>query len=141
MNSADPKYYYGIWFIGDGRSDWMASLFKNDGRWVLEYRFRYYDPNDPNNDAHSGKDKKSWCRAEGKDDSDETAEKLADGINKVLRPVMEFRYLSKMDFVDMHCRNDEPRFIEQLSSRKWAHMKKVTKEEFEKLVKEGRVKP
>lgn len=51
-----------IWFLGGGAPrDWMACLSRlPDDRLKLTYRIRYYDSQDPGNDAFSGKDKKKW---------------------------------------------------------------------------------
>lgn len=50
-----------IYFLSGHDQDWMAGINRApDGTLTLNYRFRYYDPADPGNDAHSGKDRKSW---------------------------------------------------------------------------------
>lgn len=53
-----------VWFLcGGAPRDWLACLEKrDDGHVLLTYRIRYYDKEDPGNDPHSGKDKKSWCQ-------------------------------------------------------------------------------
>ena len=52
----------GLWYFQvNETTDWLAHLFKiDDGAFKLETRFRYYDPDDPGNDAFSIKDRKSW---------------------------------------------------------------------------------
>lgn len=50
-----------IYFLSGRNQDWMAGVNTNpDGSISLRYRFRYYDPFEPDNDAHSGKDRKHW---------------------------------------------------------------------------------
>jgi hypothetical protein len=51
----------GLWYIQTTEmQDFLAALMKDGEGFRCEYRFRYYDPEDPGNDAHSGKDTKSW---------------------------------------------------------------------------------
>lgn len=56
-----------IYFASGDNCDWMAGVNELPNGCVnVCYRFRYYDPADPGNDAWSGKDKRSWFGAEGK---------------------------------------------------------------------------
>lgn len=52
----------GMWFIPlNNMSDFLGGLEqKGPALFVFTYRFRYYDPDEPNNDPFSGKDLKSW---------------------------------------------------------------------------------
>lgn len=50
-----------IYFLSGHNQDWMAGINQQtDGSCDLHYRFRIYDKDDPDNDAHSGKDRKRW---------------------------------------------------------------------------------
>lgn len=135
----EPVYHHAIWFVGNKRGDWMGKLVKQDGKWLFEYRFRYYDPADPQNDAWSGKDTKSWYAFQSKDDSDEQRDRLLYLLEHGLIPMLEARYGNKVDVVDLQCRNDEQKFFDAITSRPWCHAKEVTPEEFEAMKQEGRV--
>lgn len=50
-----------IYFLSGHDQDWMAGINQlPDGTIELHCRLRIYDADDPENDAHSGKDKKHW---------------------------------------------------------------------------------
>lgn len=72
-----------IWFLCGGYPrDWMACLSRReDGHGELTYRIRYYDKEDPGNDPHSGKDKKSWRTSITRDPITEAS--IADQIKDV----------------------------------------------------------
>lgn len=129
-----PNYVYGIWFVGNPRGDWLGQLYKDssDGQWVFKYRFRYYDHADPDNDAFSGKDKKSWY-AFGYNGTDDKIPSMVAHMEATLFRFLEMRYGHKIDFVDLQCREDDPSFMEKLSSRPWCHVQSVTPEEFERM--------
>ena len=132
MTTPTPKFYHGIWFVGNATGDWMGSVYKEDGKWMLEYRFRYYYPNDPGNDAFSVQDKKNWYKFGTKDDSEEDRAKMVQAIEMIM-PVMALKYGNKVDFVDLDCDQSSPKFFFELASRPWAHVKQVSEEEAEAM--------
>lgn len=50
-----------LYYIAGPMQDYMAGVNeRDDGSCEVRLRFRYYDPRDPDNDAYSDKDAKSW---------------------------------------------------------------------------------
>ena len=114
-------YFHGIWFVPlTPDSDWMGCLKRNEGRWVFEYRFRYYSPESKN--PHDDKDEKNWFVLRTKDDSPELLEKMLEMINKIILSFSEHTGHSA-DFVDLQCQADDPKIFFELGSRPWAHCK------------------
>jgi hypothetical protein len=125
ISKREPTYYHGIWFVGDGQTgDWMAKLFKREGKWVLDYRFRYYDKDNPGNGPHSGKDRKSWYSCVGSDDSDEQLEKIVEAANKVAAFCALHYGGTEFDFVLLQCLDSDPKFLFELGSRPWVNIKR-----------------
>ena len=142
-NNKHRLFFYGIWFLpipdmktGKIVSDFMGNLFhEEDGPWVFEYRFRYYSPE--STDPMDDKDRKSWYTVQGESFDAETLQKLITAAKLVtdamVAKIEEAGHTSEFDFVKMDCWNDDPKFFFELGSRPWAHVKKLTKEEVEKL--------
>jgi hypothetical protein len=56
-----------IYYLSGHEQDWMAGISRDgDDQIVLRYRFRYYDPKHPHNDAFSGHDRKNWYEVRSK---------------------------------------------------------------------------
>lgn len=67
-----------VYYLAGYEQDWLAGINEMpDGSVNAHWRFRYYDPQDPRNDAHSGQDKKNWYKADGKPGSPTLAAALA----------------------------------------------------------------
>ena len=121
-------YYHGIWFVGDGATqDWLGKLFKEGGRWVFQQRFRYY----VGSEAFDSGDKKSWYRFEADDDSKESLARFLKTIHALVA-MAELRYSSNADFVLLECEDSDPKFLFELGSRPWAHLKRVAPDEVPK---------
>lgn len=55
-----------VYFLSGRDQDWMAAVNEpTAGTFDMTMRFRYYDPDDPGNDAWSGQDRKQWRRVLG----------------------------------------------------------------------------
>jgi len=122
-------YMHGIWYVHsrDNSGDWLAQLGKAGGKWVLQYRFRYY----ADDKSVGSEDKKNWVEARAEDDSDASRDKML-GALKVLLPLIEVRYGVRHEFVDLQCAPSDPKFMFELAMRPWCHMKRLTKKEMEK---------
>ena len=122
-------YYYGIWFVGDGESqDWLGKLFKEGGKSIFEFRFRYYNEEEPDNKPFSGKDRKNWYQCKAKDDSEGTLNSLLP-IVEAAATMTGARYGQKPDFIKLECLDSDPKFFFELGSRPWANMKLMTADE------------
>lgn len=112
-------YIHGMWFVGDGQSrDYFAKLFKADGKWTLEYRFRYY----ADDQHHDSKDVKNWYTAKMRDDSPESLVLALASINRVVAALVPaFGHIS--DYVDLQCNEDDPKVMFELGSRDWCDIK------------------
>lgn len=59
MELANDDYILGYWFASDRDLNcWYMMVIRRDGKWMMEYTFRYNNSNE-DDDAFSGKDEKS----------------------------------------------------------------------------------
>ncbi len=119
-------YYYGVWFVPGDCFDYLASLLKKDGKWTLEYRFRYYS--EESEDPFDKKDKKNRYVATMKDDSDESLQIAIKASTDCASRLAE-KIGSEVDFVDLQCQAGDPKFLFELGSRPWAHLRMVEKKD------------
>lgn len=83
-----------IYFLSGRDQDWMAGINQQpDGTLTLSYRFRYYDPADPGNDAHSGKDRKSWTHMSSKPGT--PLQESLDAMQKIMSTIEDAGYVPK----------------------------------------------
>jgi hypothetical protein len=111
-------YHDSIHFVGSGEKDWMGTVTREGGRWKFRYRFRYYNSADP----FDVKDEKNWYGFGSQGDSPEELAQMRAAI-EAMRPVMEAEYGSEMETLELQCFNDDPKFMFELLSRDWAHVK------------------
>jgi hypothetical protein len=80
MNQDD--YVLGMWFCPSVAEDmdWLGIAYRRDDRFVLDYRFRYYDPTSV--DPFDGKDTKSWFTIRFDEGTDE--DEVFRAVNVVL---------------------------------------------------------
>jgi hypothetical protein len=125
----EPKWVYGIWFAHDGgKSDWFGKLFRDgEGKIIFEHRFRYY--HEESNNPHDGKDRKNWYTAT-MEDSEKNMKAAVDSVEQLLRGPLAERY-PHQDFLKLECKEDDPKFFFELSSRPWAHVKQMSTAEYE----------
>lgn len=69
----------GIWFVGLPDSDWLASIFMEDGKACLVYRFRYH----VDDKSFDSKDKKNWYRLEPKSVEEGDLDKLLEVVRSI----------------------------------------------------------
>jgi hypothetical protein len=83
-----------IYFIGGQRHDWLCAVNVNaDGTTAsIVYRFRFYDPQQPDNDAWSDRDQKAWFRAEA-----ESVEQALAGAQRVYDGLLEGGFVAGPD--------------------------------------------
>lgn len=81
MEVKEGDYILGIWVLGNGERDWMASVVKHNGSgvWTLEYCFRYYDDEAVWNSG----DVKNWYK--GEIAGEETEEKVISAVETVMQ--------------------------------------------------------
>lgn len=121
------RWMYGIWFVPGEGQDFLAQLWKEDGKWVFDYRFRYYSPD--STDPHDGKDEKHGYRFARVDDGrPETLATILGVIEDGVVAATEQFFDSKHDFVRLECDEGDPKFFFELSSRDWAHPKLMPNE-------------
>ena len=122
------------WFCGDGRSDWMGRIFKFDGAWCAVYRFRYYK----DAKAFGSTDEKQWYSVQGPDDSAETLAALR-GSFATLAPLLELKFGTPVDVVELQCFNDDAKFMFEIGSRPWSHMRLANEQEAEEYFRTGKL--
>ncbi len=117
-----PKiiWMYGIWFVPGEDKDWLGQLYKEDGKWVFKYRFRYYS--NRSTDLFDDKDRKSGYIVKAETRSEEDKQKLLSVIHQVVSAV-EVEYGNEVDFIRLECSNDDPRMIAEMEKRSWCHVK------------------
>lgn len=129
----EGRYFVGLWFLVFEKHDVLFTLFTDEDPakpciWDLHYRFRHYDLDDPGNDPFSGKDRKTFY-------SGRTATPMTDEEAKVQMETA----ISLMNVVvppkEQHfCpiySSDPKKCMELLQKQPWAHMKQISKEEYE----------
>jgi hypothetical protein len=114
-------WFYGIWFVGGAESDWLAGIGKIGNKWVLKYRFRYYNKDSTN--PFDKKDEKSWYGFETPDDSEESLKKLVATTDTVAQ-LNEMKFGAKVDFVLFQCDPSDPKLFFELGSRSWSHVER-----------------
>lgn len=114
------SYIYGVWFIPGDRKDFLLQMVIVDGKWGVDYRFRYYseEPGDP----FDNKDKKSGYAFQGQDATEETKARLLVTTQALICQVEDF-YGHNADFVLLECSADDPKILFEIGSRPWAHLK------------------
>lgn len=139
------RYLLGIWFLAGEDSDFMLTAWTDEDpskgkcKWEAEYRFRYYDAEDPDNDPFSGKDRKSFYRITTDSmDEFEVLDNIHQMVGLLMDPPVKLEYEYKQKFFAPICSSD-PEFIKaQLKNQPWCHMKEVSKEEYAEMQnKEG----
>jgi hypothetical protein len=109
----------GMWYIQiSPTSDWFGSLRKTDDDIItLEYRFRYYDEDDPGNDPFSDKDTKNWYTL---------TTSVPPGVAicgvRMISATITHATGNKLHEILMHD-GDVERFIEELKQMPFAHIK------------------
>jgi len=145
MEFKPGRYVIGIWFLAGEGHDFQMSVWTDDPAeskataWEAEWRFRYYDEEDPRNDPFSGKDRKSFWHGTFTGSETEAFEHTEDTIRKMVnmpswmekKTGMSYR---EKQFMPLYSSNIEF-IIEQLKKQPWAHMKELTKEEYDELMK------
>lgn len=119
MDIKNENYYHGIWFTPiDDMSDVMATLYEEDGQWIIRYRFRYYA--DEDSDPHFGGDKKSCYTV--KIPSLKEGERVAEGMFKALEEAPLF----ELDFLPLGVKGDKVMDIILKDPPKWMHINKMS---------------
>lgn len=109
-----------IWFLQlTDISDFIAHLKKTDEGLVLQYRFRYYDEEDPGNDAFSGKDRKTWYTAKWK--GVEAKELVIETVRTMLGRMEEASGYKSDELLMQN--GDLDAFFEEFKKRPYAHLK------------------
>lgn len=125
----------GIWFMelsdaatGDGSrniGDILIMVTAVGEGTRMEGRFRWYDENDPGNDAFSGKDRKRWFHGDGPTLSPQSS------IDNVRTVLAGMKHLSGRPIHEMlrDPRETLQQFTERFLAQPWCHFKQVTTEE------------
>jgi phage terminase Nu1 subunit (DNA packaging protein) len=69
----------GIWFVGLPDSDWLASIFMENGKPCLVYRFRYH----VDDKSFDSKDQKNWYRMEPNEGEAGDVAKLVEVVRSI----------------------------------------------------------
>ena len=120
----EGRYFIGVWFMGDGKMDWMSAIWRDKDdpvdRWQMTYRFRYYK----NKDAWDGQDKKNWYSGTITGAPEAEVERKHHEVSHMFRDHWAELHggRARLDFVAMH--SDDPvENSKRLMAREWAHSK------------------
>lgn len=114
----------GIWYIHiSSNLDWMGYLYSDDDKIKMAYRFRHYDETDPDNDAHSGKDRKSWTYGELTNAA--TVENAIEFMRSAARHLESLSGKLGMSEEVLMTEAGVDDFMKRLSEKPFAHMKVV----------------
>jgi hypothetical protein len=117
----------GIWFVSWGprhvshrEGDWLAVVQRDaGGTMFFDYRFRWYDEEDPGADPWLGKDEKTFYHGEGKPGNpDDAPLRAIRGLYKDMRAGRDIRNAEEGLFD-----GDSAAAMEWFASRSWAHIK------------------
>lgn len=126
---------YLVAFIGWGKVDWMATIYRREDMVLqLDYRFRYYDPN--SHDMWDGTDEKSWYHLAASPGT--PVKELVDLVLKMQMLMATVSPHGKPLVVDgVYQRDgDVTSAYEKLEQKSWCAMKRFkTKEEAEAFMK------
>ena len=114
----EGRYFIGVWFVGNGKRDWMCSAWRDPGEGDVRqaaFRFRYYADRNP----WDSKDKKNAYSM-----SCETTEAHMEQVTHRLAELVSFQF-GEIQFAPMHSDNAKHN-LDVLSRQPWAHMRQVT---------------
>lgn len=116
----DGRYYIGFWFCDGGDRDWMACAWRDDTRWVLQHRWRYYNSPDP----FDLKDRKNWHSAAALC-SEKTEEDVIRNVEQIGRTIAGFVFRNPDGFSACLIQSDNlDKVIFEMAKMDWAHIKK-----------------
>lgn len=113
----------GVWFLSTtAEQDWMAALSEvAPGKYELNYRFRYYDPE--SKDPWDGKDRKNWYKGT----IESSREEAIDGIRKVGTAMVVFGAVGEL--YEVLNDNGFEKFLEEFQAQPWVFARKEAKPE------------
>lgn len=111
----------GIWFVGLSDSDWLASIFMEDGKPCLVYRFRYH----VDDKAFDSKDRKHWYQMQPHAADPGDVEKLVDVVRSMAE-VMALQYDTEVYELMMENFADLNAFMKEFSKAPFVSMQQET---------------
>lgn len=127
-----------VYYLSGHQQDWLAGLNEEpDGTVTMRYRFRYYDPKHPHNDAFSGQDEKRWFTAHGRPGSPTLAEALVQ-CQKLTDELQAAGYVPKGGSVCKLVRGSmtQEQMMQEFGKLPFVHQRGATPEEAVELRKE-----
>ena len=132
-------YILGMWYaeLQYQKGNLMTCVTKVDGKWKLQYRFRYY------NDAFAGvesQDGKRWWEAEKAGNDSET--EIFEGVEVIHKDMHTQGLIGRHEFFPVY--GDAQWFWELITNGdgpKWMHAHVVTEEEIERYGLDKRESP
>ncbi len=111
------EYLLAMWFVSNEEGDWLAVVFraKDDPRWRLQYRFRYYQGG-PSADPFSSEDPKSWY--EGRAPEGTTEETMKRNVDATAL-LISMKFGGPVDCIEV--RGGPELLIEKAAGRPWFH--------------------
>lgn len=119
MDIRQNDYILGVWFISSEDKDWLCTVVKRDGKWVGEYRFRYY----ADDKVFDSDDKKSFYTFEAEGDLPE--ELIKERIDTIAQKMTELDIWagSTLQYVDV--RGDGAVWVEKMRNAPFVHIQET----------------
>lgn len=117
------RFFVGVWFVGDGRQDWMACIFKDPGsNYTHRCRFRYYRSSEVWNSGDVKNEYETVFHPHlSADDVEHVGQEMADLVAHTMGA-------TKISYLRLHSDNGR-HVMDQLALQDWSHLKILTKEE------------
>ena len=112
-----------VWFVNlDETTDWMAGVNRTDEGWELQYRFRYYNSEDP----WDPEDKKSWYRCDLSNKESNEADAI-DAISQAFEALKEASGGEAYALIRGESTHEQ--FVEEFRELPFTHARVATAEE------------
>lgn len=117
------EYIHTIWYVGCDEKDWMAMLFKEEGRWCFRYRFRY-NAEPGTGSPFDERDKKNWYEFAESDDMKSDPDVLAK-LSTTASTVafMTSQTMGGAELFELPVHGGHDIAMEILSRQPWCHMR------------------
>ena len=124
MEIKKGDYVVGIWFADKpDECNFQLTILKRDGKWLGEYRFRYY----VDHQVFGSTDKKSWYTVTPPDDA--TEEKVIEVGNEMLKGLKDKMGFEFTEYVEV--KGDFDKMLFKAGQTDWFHIKKINKDDKE----------
>ena len=114
----DGRYFESVYFLGTDGWDFHGALYKDgDGPWIVQYRFRYYAGDEPDD----ARDRKNWYAWQAKDGTSVSAQANHGIMREMFKEVPPEIITTPFSQVDLQTADQEAA-LTRLLKEPWFHM-------------------